>query len=62
VLSIDATLMMRGFLRAAVFIEWLTVIGPERVAALVTDQAANMKAARDIVTNTAGFVHILGLR
>lgn len=44
------------------FMHWLDVVGPQRVVALVTDQAANMKAMRDIVTNTDGYRHILSVR
>jgi hypothetical protein len=50
------------FVSSGVFIEWLKQVGPERVVALVSDQAANMKAAREIVTTTQGFVHILSIR
>lgn len=49
-------------LATGVFVEWIKEVGPERVIALVTDNAANMKAARELVRETPGFVHIIPVR
>lgn len=41
---------------------YLDIVGPQRVAALVSDQASNMRAARAIVTSRDGYKHILSIR
>lgn len=38
--------------------EWIKDIGPRRVGAICTDNAANMKKARQIVVDTPEFHHI----
>lgn len=41
---------------------WITEIGVDKVGALVTDNAAAMRLARQLVTGTEGFEHILEMR
>ena len=42
--------------------KWITEIGKERVGGLVTDNAANIKKARELTVAAEGFTHILEMR
>ena len=51
-----------GILRADLIMKWITEIGRERVGGLVTDNAANIKKARELTVAAEGFTHILEMR
>ena len=42
--------------------DWITMLGPEKVGALCTNDAGNLKAVRSLVVSTEGFTHIAEYR
>ena len=43
-------------------LKWLGEIGAKRVGGLITDNAANIRLARELTVATEGFTHILQMR